>query len=652
MLQPTGDRLATGFAVRPPPSATRPPIRVPVGCLVVFTAVAISGNAAAQSPAPETSSIHGRTDFHRLVAHWIHYDRPEYLSFIRDARPEIAQVGFYGAHFWSLVHTPQYSGYPAHFPVRGIAEASQWFTNLNRRLHESGVKVVGHFNVEFLVGDIDSPDGPRGFFQFYRNLWDESVLGPKPESDPVALLEKNKDGSPIVNRNYAIGGMNEYWACLRNPAWQSVLKAWLRRGLALGLDGIIANYFYRHNCLCQHCVREFRAYLRDRFTPDELKSRFAIDDLARHEFDELVAWHDAAQSTPLRREMLRFSQVSNKQVFDQVFVRYGRSIKPDLIVAQWNHIGDFSQISGDERCLLPAESWGRDEDYLWYSTGGSANFTDLARGSLGDATLQARYIRGAFDDKPFTLGKYEQTRIRATIAELAANGGAPMGFYADFTNPESREVLVRYFRFLEAHDALFRGSRSAAESVLLFPRSSIHAGDLAPLQEFRAVGRALLDAHVLFDVLPDDLATPDRLKKYDRVFQPDQARLAQSLADFTTATRLHAPRTVRVSASRPASGNAVRDIHFVNYDRVEPPRQRDGQPSPGSGARDERPVAVNSIVADVWLPNLRPTAVEFLSPESERPVSVPFEFTAGRVRFAVPEFLVYGIARIRLEESN
>ena len=38
-------------------------------------------------------------------------------------------------------------------------------------------------------------------------------------------------------------------------------------------------------------------------------------------------------------------------------------------------------------------------------------------------TLQCRYIRGAFDDKPYTIGKYEHTRIRTAIAELAANGG-------------------------------------------------------------------------------------------------------------------------------------------------------------------------------------------------------------------------------------
>src|SRR4030095_6121928 len=125
------------------------------------------------------------------------------------------------------------------------------------------------------------------------------------------------------------------------------------------------------------------------------------------------------------------------------------------------------------RCLLPGEIWGKDEDYLWYSTGDAANHTDLASGVLGEGTLQARYIRGAFDDKPFTLGKYESTRIRVAIAELAANGGAPMGFYTSFKDPLARAEIVRYYRFLEAHDAIYRDNRPRGEAALLFPRRRI-----------------------------------------------------------------------------------------------------------------------------------------------------------------------------------
>src|SRR5207249_6489067 len=354
---------------------------------------------------------------------------------------------------------------------------------------------------------------------------------------------------------------------LNNPHWRQVLKAWVRCGIARGVDGFIANYFYRHDCHCDYCVTAFRQYLRERFTAGELKQRFAITNLAAHPFDEIVAWHDPAQSTPLRREMLRFSQIANKKAFDEVFVKFGRSLKPDLIAAQWNHLGDFSQISGDERCFLPADLWGKAEDYLWYSTGDMANHTDLAAGVLGEGTLQARYIRGAFEDKPFTLGKYEGVRIRAAISELAANGGAPMGFYTAFEDPEARQVLVRYYGFLRRHQALYQGNRSAAEVLLLFPRSRVHEGDLAAVSQFKQLGKKLLDAHVLFDVLPDDRITPAERAHYETTIDATDATLnATNLTGRIPSdlSQFEAPAFVRVSASLPVGGNEL-TLHLVNY---------------------------------------------------------------------------------------
>ena len=636
---------------------------------------------ATQKPAASpASSSHpsaapaSRLEFTRMIAHWDAYGDASYLDFVAEAQPEVAQLGFYGAHFWSLAHTPQFSGYPAHFPVRGLPECGKWFEDRNKRMHELGVKVVGHFNVEFLVGDPDGPDGPRGFFKFYRDLWDEKELGPRPVANPLDLLEKNADGTPIGQAGYGIGGMREYWGCLRNPHWQAVLKAWIKRGIERGVDGYIANYFYRHNCLCEHCQRDFRGYLNERFTAAELKERFAIDDLAKHRFTEIVSWHDPRESTPLRREMLRFSQLSNKQVFDDLFLKFGRSIKPDLITAQWNHLGNFSQISGDERCLLPGEKWGAGESYLWYSTGDAANATDLANRFLGEGTLQARYIRGAFDDKPFTLGKYESTRIRAAIAELAANGGAPMGFYTRFTDPAARAEIVRYYQFLKRYDTAFRGNRPHSEAVLLFPRRSVHAGDLTALENFRKLGQKLLDAHVLFDVLPDDgrtetsapadklptnkaAAVPPTVAAY-RLVVADDASADRAIAD-RDVSRFGAPFSVRVSGSVPAGGGGV-DLHFVNYDRDEPPRQN-GQPSPGGGIKDEKPRAVSGVKVDFRLPSSdnvadnSPTektaadiaAVEFATPESPAPVPLKWTVEGTRLKVELPEFLVYGLLRIR-----
>lgn len=608
--------------------------------LATIAIAVIAGSPAAAWEDPP------RLEFTRLVAHWAEYADPAYLPFIEEARPEIAQVGFYGGHFWSLAHTAFGDGYPAHFPVRGLAECGRWFEDLNAQLHRRGVKVVGHFNVEFLVGDPESPEGPRGFFKFYRDLWDERELGPKPAADPLTLLQRGADGKPIVHDSYKIGGMREYWGCLNNPQWRAVLKAWVKVAVRRGVDGLIANYFYRHNCLCSDCVSGFKRYLADRFTVDDLRQRFGISDLDHHEFREIVSWHDPKESTPLRREMLRFSQVAVKRAFDEVFLEYGRSLKPGLIAAQWDHLGDFGQIAGDERCFLPAELWGRGEDYLWYSTGAAAYFTELARGNLGEATLQARYIRGAFEDKPYTLGKYESTRTRVAIAELAANGGAPMGFYTQFKDPMARREIVRYYGFIRRHDDLYHANRPHAEVVLIYPRGRLHEGDIGAVEEFKRLGRGLLDDHVLFDILPDDLATPERLARYAQVV--GGSRGEHPPGNPSELSRFEAPKAVRVSASRPAAGGEL-TVHFVNYNRHEPREPR----SAGAGIADEKPIAVAGIKADLRVPaGARVSAVQAFSPENPDPVELPIESSGGRVRFTMPEFLVYGVARVRLDDAK
>jgi hypothetical protein len=591
-----------------------------------------------------------RLEFTRLVAHWAEYGDAEYLKFIGEAQPDIAQVGFYGAHLWSLGHTAEYGGYPAHFPVRGLSELGAWFEGLNAKLHAKGAKVVGHFNVEFLIGEPDGPEGPRGFFKFYRDLWDEMVLGPRPVANPLELLEKNADGSPIKTRTYAIGGMNEYWACLRNPAWQEVLKAWVRHGIRRGVDGFMINYFYRHNCLCIHCQAAFKRYLRERFSAEVLRARFGITDLETHRFPEIVSWHSPAETTPLRLEMLRFSGISNKAVFDEVFVRYGRSLKSNLIVAQWNHLGDLAQIDGDERCMLPAELWGRDETYLWYSTGGAANYTDLKKDFLGEATLQARYIRGAFDDRPFTLGKYEGTRIRAAIAELAANGGAPMGFYTPFQDPASRAEIVRYYRFLRRHDRIFRGNLPYSEVALLFPRRRVHEGDTKVVDLFRKIGQALLEEHVLFDVFPDDHFPAEQAARYAHVVSVADSPATVVAHLPARLSRFEAPNSVRVSASRPAGCDGEIDLHLVNYNRTELPPGPDGQPNLGAGVADEKPLAVSHVVATMVLPRgATLQSVRFVTPEQTQEQILDARVFDGRVRFNVPEFLVYGVARIQVQ---
>ena len=102
------------------------------------------------------------------------------------------------------------------------------FTRPGITFAEKGQFLAEH-DIRFLVGEPDSKEGPRGFFRFYKELWDEKELGPRPIADPLKLLARNADGTPMASKNYSIGKMREFTACLNNPHWRAVLKAWAKR---------------------------------------------------------------------------------------------------------------------------------------------------------------------------------------------------------------------------------------------------------------------------------------------------------------------------------------------------------------------------------------------------------------------------------------
>ena len=198
-----------------------------------------------------------RLEFSRMLVHWRQYTDPGYLAFVDEVQPEVVQAGTYGVDFWAFAPVPKAVKGPnvQTLPVDGDLKANgEFLENLNKELHKRGIKVIGHFDVEYHVtGLIDGPEGPReGFFKFYNELWDEKELGPKPVQDPLELLQRNADGSPLfIKQPYGYSPWPLYHGCLNNPNWRKVLKAFVKRGIERGVDGFIANYFYTNGCMCQ-----------------------------------------------------------------------------------------------------------------------------------------------------------------------------------------------------------------------------------------------------------------------------------------------------------------------------------------------------------------------------------------------------------------
>ena len=111
---------------------------------------------------------------------------------------------------------------------------------------------------------------------------------------------------------------------------------------------------------------------------------------------------------------------------------------------------------------------------------------------------------------------------------------------------------------------------------------------------------------------------------------------------------------MRVSASRPGSGPDVPvgngiTLHFVNYNREEPADKKNR----GSSIKDDKPIAAPACQTDLKLASRQRAArVEFLTPEAEQARTLEFEQAGRRLRFRVPEFLVYGVVRVHLSNGE
>src|SRR3954452_7646224 len=79
-----------------------------------------------------------RVEFTRLVDHLVGYEDPGYLKFIEDVKPEVVQVGWYGAHLYGP--SPYETWNHGNYSRQTLRERGKYFENLNRELHRRGVK--------------------------------------------------------------------------------------------------------------------------------------------------------------------------------------------------------------------------------------------------------------------------------------------------------------------------------------------------------------------------------------------------------------------------------------------------------------------------------------------------------------------------------
>jgi len=669
--------------------------RASLYCLVVLSLLLSLVSLAARSAEPLFRP-------HTLLGgeYWGVLPEAGYLDYLAAVKPDLIHGAVVGPELAGCIYDKDLIGITPIYPRDKLTmkDYLDWWREFNAQAHARGIKVQATFSLTYSWGDEEQHSG---FFKYYDDLWETDVLGPKPAPSLKDFLSIDANGKFVSNKYDAHipTNWNTYRGCLNNPLWRQVLKAMVKSGIDAGFDGFMVQFPYFDNrCVCPYCQAEFKKFLAARFTKEELAKECGIDNLETHLFTVIgSADNKYPQLDFAARE---FGALEVKDCFDEVFIDYGRALNPGLVVSMWTHFRNFLteyientspntntefKNIADERNLLPIERWGKGENYLWYS---SPVYTgNLKKGVLGDEALDGRVLRAMADGKPFEILRYDYFRWRVTTGESLALGGICLGSrVSGGQDHEEPNHLQTYFQFIRDNDRYLNPAarESYAEVAMIYPRQAILTGDASFFAPFRDIGRALLQGHVLFDVIIDqrmtaaDLAkrravivvAPQHLtaaqaallKTYARgggkvilsmsgpgdctlasldrgvevVDQADRGAMMQAVAALAgvSFSTFDAPWTVQVYADRQPAAKRVL-VHFVNFNRDE------------SQAGKELPIAAAPVKADLSLPaGFKVAGIKFLTPEA-KDLHLGFTQQGDRVQFTTPAYLVYGLAMIQ-----
>jgi len=453
--------------------------------------------------------------FNRMVEYWSIPPRLDLVNLVKQSRIQVVQTGTFGPQFYSLADDPDVDRHWVGMPQVGVRENLTYVKDLIDGVHEAGALFIGQMSLAWHYGDHEAR---KGLFGAWDTIWEEDLLGSKPFDDPVQAQETIPDGNvrrwPIEGRPY-----QAYSGCLSNPKWITMLKRMIKKAIDTGVDGLMVHHNFTKYCSCVHCLAELRGRYRENFDDADLRNLFGTRNLS--DLDNLFTFQNSCPDKLREKAVfaeMRWECLRRKEVFDDLFVSFGRSIKPNLKVAQWYHKYDFT--SEDERSLLPDELWARDEDYIWYSQGGEKGISRIEHGYISDMGLPSRFVHAAGNGRPFVINKYDYRRFRLSVAEASANHAAGPAFHwsqqgnETYIIEEYTGVIKRYHRFLERYQHLIHPAEPWSQAAIVYPRRAEVAGERDALGPLRRIGRLLEDRHYPFEIIIDTQIT-DAIGRFD-----------------------------------------------------------------------------------------------------------------------------------------
>jgi hypothetical protein len=470
--------------------------------------------------------------FNRFIEYWNLPTADAVLDHVRRAQIQLVQTGNFGPDFYSMAAETEIERSWTGMPIYGIEENLALAAELIPQIQEAGARVVGQLSMTMHFGNHKENVGLFG--EVWEQMWTDNLLGPAPCPSVATVVQLAPDGTP--NPRFIEGRPHyTYRGCICNPEWLAVIKAMVTKGLKLGLDGFNTTHNYESFCHCTHCTAYVRRHLQEEgpFSDAELKTLYGTT-LEETEYPQIAPENTSAELLQRFASMLNRAAVRRrKEAFDDVFITHGRGLRPDLIIAQWDHKYDL-RVS-DERNALPLGEWGRDESYIWYSQGPYKWGSSIDQDYIADMGLPSRFMHAAGEGRPFVINKYDYRRWRVWAGEAMAHGGAALAFHAGPPRPGQEDStriapedyygpVIRYQRFMAEHEDLLHPATPWSHIALVYPHRAEMEADPTCLDVLKRVGEWLEDAHLFFDIILDEQLT-ERAANYQTLILAEVPRL-------------------------------------------------------------------------------------------------------------------------------
>lgn len=282
-------------------------------------------------------------------------------------------------------------------------------------------------------------------------------------------------------------------------------------------------------CRCERCTQRFRDFLEAAWRDPEARfSHFGLEDFTCVQppsFHPLVpVWDVPVFRDPLFQAWFDFKSGTLAALYKR-FADFLTGLNPDVIV----------ECNVDLKCgsnnAVNRGAWGpavyRHGRAFWTEKQAERGISET--GSLMSKIRNLK-LGQATNNAVFT---YNETRL--TQAESMAFNRNCLGMIGNTPNilNGKHEDTKPYIEFFHDHNDLFRNTESAADVAVLYSYPTLCYTSLRPQRELVLAEQTLIEEHVPYDIVFDDL--PDTLSPYRAVVVPDVLMMSDNTVEALAA---------------------------------------------------------------------------------------------------------------------